>query len=121
MRTPQGVMTLAAQKVPAGEELLLAGFKEQHLLFARQPVQHYPYLLGDGEQAREAAAWVAAAPRRHVLGSADLMVQCFEPEKMENLGNRHRTDWLLAGAEALKPACQGLTPRLEPFRYTPGL
>ncbi|NEX89296.1 glycosyltransferase family 39 protein [Aeromonas rivipollensis] len=120
MRTPQGVMALAAQKVPAGEELLLAGFKEQHLLFARQPVQHYPYLLGDGEQAREAAAWVAAAPKRHVLGSADLMVLCFEPEKMENLGNRHRTDWLLAGAEALKPACQGLTPRLEPFRYTPG-
>ncbi|MNH32946.1 hypothetical protein D3C79_934230 [compost metagenome] len=55
-----------------------------------------------------------------MLGSADLMVLCFEPEKMENLGNRHRTDWLLAGAEALKPACQGLTPRLEPFRYTPG-
>ena len=67
-----------------------------------------------------AAAWVAAAPKRHVLGSADLMVLCFEPEKMENLGNRHRTDWLLAGVDALKPACQGLTPRLEPFRYTPG-
>ena len=64
---------------------------------------------------------MAAAPNRHVLGSADLMVLCFEPEKTENLGNRHRTDWLLAGAEALKPACQGLTPRLEPFRYTPGL
>ncbi|MNH06220.1 Undecaprenyl phosphate-alpha-4-amino-4-deoxy-L-arabinose arabinosyl transferase [compost metagenome] len=117
MRTPQGVMALAAQKVPAGDELLLAGFKEQHLLFSQQPLRHYSYQMPDGEQAREAAAWVAAAPGRWILGAADLMVLCFEPNKMENLGNRHRTDWLLAGADAIKPACQGLTPKLEPFSY----
>jgi 4-amino-4-deoxy-L-arabinose transferase-like glycosyltransferase len=34
MRTPEGVMALAAERVPAGNELLLAGFKEQHLLFS---------------------------------------------------------------------------------------
>ncbi|MGE6208443.1 glycosyl transferase, partial [Aeromonas media] len=120
MRTPEGVMALAAQQVPAGDELLLAGFKEQHLLFARQPVQHYPYLLGDGEQAREAAAWVAAGPKRHVLGSADIMTVCFDAARMTNLGNRHRTDWLLAGVDALKPECRGLSPQIEPFSYTPG-
>ena len=120
MRTPEGVMALAAQQVPVGDELLLAGFKEQHLLFALQPVRHYPYLLGDGEQAREAAAWVAAGPRRHVLGSADIMTVCFDAVRMTNLGNRHRTDWLLAGADALKPECRGLSPQIEPFSYTPG-
>ncbi len=119
VRTPQGVMALAAQRVPAGDELLLAGFKEQHLLFSLQPVKHYPYLMGDGEQAREAAAWIEAAPGRWVLGSADLMVRCFDPAKMENLGNRHRTDWLLAGPQALKPACRGLSPTMVPFSYTP--
>ena len=119
VRTPQAVMALAAQKVPAGDELLLAGFKEQHLLFSLQPVKHYPYLMGDGEQAREAAAWIEAAPGRWVLGSADLMVRCFDPAKMENLGNRHRTDWLLAGPQALKPACRGLSPTMVPFSYTP--
>jgi len=120
MRTPEGVMALAAQQVPVGDELLLAGFKEQHLLFALQPVRHYPYLLGDGEQAREAAAWVAAGPRRHVLGSADIMTVCFDAVRMTNLGNRHRTDWMLAGADALKPECRGLSPQIEPFSYTPG-
>lgn len=119
VRTPQAVMALAAQKVPAGDELLLAGFKEQHLLFSLQPVKHYPYLMGDGEQAREAAAWIEAAPGRWVLGSADLMVRCFDPAKMENLGNRHRTDWLLAGPQALKSACRGLSPSMVPFSYTP--
>ncbi|MGL6386271.1 ArnT family glycosyltransferase [Aeromonas caviae] len=119
VRTPQGVMALAAQRVPAGDELLLAGFKEQHLLFSLQPVKHYPYLMGDGELAREAAAWIEAAPGRWVLGSADLMVRCFDPAKMENLGNRHRTDWLLAGPQALKPACRGLSPTMVPFSYTP--
>lgn len=119
VRTPQAVMALAAQRVPAGDELLLAGFKEQHLLFSLQPVKHYPYLMGDGEQAREAAAWIEAAPGRWVLGSADLMVRCFDPAKMENLGNRHRTDWLLAGPQALKPACRGLSPTMVPFSYTP--
>ncbi|WP_234932327.1 hypothetical protein [Aeromonas caviae] len=119
VRTPQGVMALAAQRVPAGDELLLAGFKEQHLLFSLRPVKHYPYLMGDGEQAREAAAWIGAAPGRWVLGSADLMVRCFDPAKMENLGNRHRTDWLLAGPQALKSACRGLFPSMVPFSYTP--
>ncbi|MEG0008820.1 MAG: glycosyltransferase family 39 protein [Aeromonas sp.] len=120
MRTPQGVMTLASERVPAGDELLIAGFKEQHLLFSKQPVKHYSYQMPDEQQAREAAAWVAAAPGRWVLGAADLMERCFEPDRMDNLGNRHRTDWLLARADALKPACQGLTPQIDPFSYTPG-
>ncbi|MFQ2890639.1 ArnT family glycosyltransferase [Aeromonas caviae] len=120
MRTPEGVMALAAERVPAGNELLLAGFKEQHLLFSQRPLRHYPYLMGDGEQAREAAAWIAAAPGRWVLGAADLMAVCFDADRMESLGNRHRTDWLLAGPEALKPACRGLSPQIAPYSYTPG-
>lgn len=120
MRTPEGVMALAAERVPAGNELLLAGFKEQHLLFSQRPLRHYPYLMGDGEQAREAAAWIAAAPGRWVLGAADLMAVCFDADRMESLGNRHRTDWLLAGPEALKPACRGLRPQIAPFSYAPG-
>jgi hypothetical protein len=39
---------------------------------------------------------------------------------MENLGNRHRTDWMLADSSALKPECRGLTPGVEPFHYAPG-
>jgi 4-amino-4-deoxy-L-arabinose transferase-like glycosyltransferase len=50
MRTPEGVMALAAERVPAGNELLLAGFKEQHLLFSQQPLRHYPYLMGMGSR-----------------------------------------------------------------------
>ncbi len=58
MRTPGGVMALAAQQVPVGDELLLAGFKEQHLLFALQPVRHYPYLLGTGSRpGRRRPGW----------------------------------------------------------------
>ena len=66
-----GVMTLAAQKVPAGGAAVQAGFKRGAApAVCLGNLQHYPYLLGDGEQAREAAAWVAAAPGRWVLGSA---------------------------------------------------
>jgi hypothetical protein len=36
--------------VPAGNELLLAGFKEQHLLFSQRPLRHYPYLMGMGSR-----------------------------------------------------------------------
>ncbi|MGL5814129.1 MAG: ArnT family glycosyltransferase [Aeromonas sp.] len=120
MRTPREVMTLAAERVPLEDELLLAGFKEQHLLFSQQPLKHYSYQMPDEQQAREAAAWIAAAPGRWVLGAADLMERCFEPDRMDNLGNRHRTDWLLARAYALKPVCMGLTPTTVPFSYTPG-
>ncbi|MFQ2619241.1 ArnT family glycosyltransferase [Aeromonas caviae] len=120
MRTPEGVMALAAERVPAGNELLLAGFKEQHLLFSQQPLRHYSYQMPDGEQSREAAAWIAAAPGRWVLGAADLMAVCFDADRMESLGNRHRTDWMLAGVDALKPECRGLSPQIEPFSYAPG-
>lgn len=64
MRTPEGVMALAAERVPAGNELLLAGFKEQHLLFSQRPLRHYPYLMGMGSRRDEAAARIAAAPGR---------------------------------------------------------
>ncbi|MNF01315.1 hypothetical protein D3C80_2002900 [compost metagenome] len=55
-----------------------------------------------------------------MLGSADIMTVCFDPARMENLGNRHRTDWLLADGAALKPECQGLAAGVEPFHYVPG-
>ncbi len=48
------------------------------------------------------------------------MTVCFDAVRMTNLGNRHRTDWLLAGADALKPECRGSQPSIEPFSYTPG-
>ena len=75
---------------------------------------------GDGEQAREGGGLGGGQARRHVLGSADIMTVCFDAVRMTNLGNRHRTDWLLAGADALKPECRGLSPQIEPFSYTPG-
>ena len=55
---PSGSHGIGGAEGACGDELLLAGFKEQHLLFSLQPVKHYPYLMGDGEQAREAAAWM---------------------------------------------------------------
>lgn len=120
IRTPQALMALAAERVPPQDELLLTGFKEQQLLFSERPLRHYSYRLAGGEQAREAAAWVAAAPGRWVLGPAKALEHCFAPAQMEHLGNRHRADWLLGNAQAIKPACQGLVPELEPFSYVPG-
>ena len=100
------------------------GDQEQFSALLREMKRRSAKVVGSGapgtEQAREAAAWVAAGPRRHVLGSADIMTVCFDAVRMTNLGNRHRTDWLLAGADALKPECRGLSPQIEPFSYTPG-
>lgn len=121
LRTPAAIMAEAAARLPPQGELLVTGFKEQQLLFARSPLRHYGYRLGGEEQGRAAAAWVAGAPMRRVLGPSDIMGQCFEPAQMTRLGHRHRTDWWLADAAALKASCRGLPITLEPYRYRPVL
>lgn len=121
VRTPEEIMVKAAQEVPRGDQLLLVGFKEQHLLFARQPLWHYSYHEENRVQGREAAAWIEAMPGRRVLGSRNIISVCFDTEQTMNLGYRHRTDWLLASADALRPECRGGTPTIEPFFYAPKL
>lgn len=121
VRTPAEIMIKAAQTLPQGDQLLLVGFKEQHLLFARQPLWHYSYHEENRVQGREAAAWVAAMPGRWVLGSRNIISVCFDASQTRHLGYRHRTDWLLARADALRPVCRGLTPTIKPFFYAPKL
>jgi 4-amino-4-deoxy-L-arabinose transferase-like glycosyltransferase len=92
---------------PAGE-IALVQWKEQFVLHADRPVHHFGYFREDLDQeAREAAAWLLAAPNRVVLLPRESLTPCFDVSRCADLGQRHRKTWLVAGADAVTDVCGG--------------
>ncbi|STX43377.1 dolichyl-phosphate-mannose-protein mannosyltransferase [Legionella donaldsonii] len=121
LRTPAAIMNKTAERVPYQESLLILGVKEQHLLFAHQPIWHYAYHMSRSKQKQEAAAWIAAAPHRWVLGPMELLRTCFKLRPSHELGYRHRTRWFLVNSVTLKPSCHGQKVTVPPYLYIPGI
>ena len=119
VRTPQGIMAEVSQKVPAEDELLIVKFREQFLLFADRPIQHWRYQEQDQVQIEQSAAWIQAAPQRWLLAPARMLDPCFDAARGQALGLRHGEVWTLYRAEALRPACRQAKLESQPFRYLP--
>ena len=104
-RTPQQIMADVEDHMPPGAELGLLQFKEQFLLFSQRKLTHFSYLSPIAEQERRAWVWVHEAPNRFVLTPTDAEVTCFDFSHAVSLGEAHRREWVLLGAEALKAEC----------------
>ena len=119
VRTPQGIMQEVSTKVPRHDELLIVKFREQFLLFADRPIQHWSYQAENKAQIQASAHWIQAAPNRWLLAPASMLDPCFDPAKGQALGLRHGEVWTLYRADALRPACQQASAELSPYRYVP--
>jgi 4-amino-4-deoxy-L-arabinose transferase-like glycosyltransferase len=106
LRTPQQIMQDVGQRLAPQDELLLTNFREQFLLFADRPLNHFSYLQSDTPQPQDAAVWLEALPHRWVLGPINNLGHCFAAEKGILLGQRHGDSWYLFQANAVLPACQ---------------
>uniref|UniRef100_UPI001E419BD5 hypothetical protein n=1 Tax=Legionella tunisiensis TaxID=1034944 RepID=UPI001E419BD5 len=51
----------------------------------------------------------------------ELLRPCFKLRPSHELGYRHRTQWYLVNAIALKPTCHGQKLRVTPYLYIPGM
>ena len=115
----RGVMALAAERVPAGNELPLAGFASSTCCIQPTALRHYPHLDGDGEQAREAVdcgrSWSLGAGRRRSDGGLLLTQIAW---RASATATAPTGCW--PGLRPLKPACRGLEPTDSAFSYTPG-
>jgi 4-amino-4-deoxy-L-arabinose transferase-like glycosyltransferase len=108
MRSAAPFMARVGEIAGPGGEIGLVQWKEQFVLHADRPVRHFGYFREDLEQeAREAAAWLLAAPNRVVLLPRESLAPCFDAGRCADLGPRHRKEWLVAGAEAVTEACGG--------------
>lgn len=122
LRTPQEIMQAVNQRLTPEDELLLTNFREQFLLFAERPVEHFSYQQKDEPQRTDAAYWVAAAPHRWVLGPINGLKYCFIPEKGIDMGQRHGDQWYLFNSDAIKPECQKVSySGAIVYHYTPTL
>jgi hypothetical protein len=99
-------MQEVGQRLAPQDELLLTNFREQFLLFADRPLNHFSYLQADEPQPKNAAVWLQASPHRWVLGPINNLVHCFAADKGIALGQRHGDSWYLFQANAVLPACQ---------------
>ena len=104
-RTPQQIMADVEDHLPPGAELGLLQFKEQFLLFSQRELTHFSYLSPIEEQERRAWVWVHEAPNRFVLTPTDANLSCFDYTHAVSLGEAHRREWVLLGAEALNAEC----------------
>lgn len=116
-RSPEAVVRAAEARVPAGEPMLLVGFREQFLLYARRPVSHLPYIVPVETQALLSARWQAAAPGRWVLGPEKALAASFDLARAEELGVRHRQKWLLVPPGSARPV--GALTEEPVYTYTP--
>ncbi len=119
VRTPRGIMQEVSTRVPRHDELLIVKFREQFLLFADRPLQHWAYQAENQAQIQASAQWIQEAPNRWLLAPARLLDTCFDQAKGEALGLRHGDTWTLYRLDALRPSCRQAKGELTPYRYEP--
>ncbi len=120
LRTPQEIMQAVDQRLAPGDKLLLTNFREQFLLFAERPVEHFSYQQPSEPQPADAAYWVSNDSHRWVLGPINSLQKCFIADKGIDMGLRHGDHWYLFNAEAIKPDCQQVTySGATIYHYTP--
>lgn len=97
-------------RLPAGSELAVVGWKEQFFLAAHRPMTHFGYLTPPVQQLAYAARWLARPPargssQRWLLVPNGWIGGCIDPLETVDLGLRHRLHWELAPAGALLDDC----------------
>jgi hypothetical protein len=111
-RSGADLMARVAHTVPADAELAIAGWKEQLLLHADRPLVHFGFRRETQAELRDAAAWLAIGSKRRLLIPAQQMAPCLDAARSLSIGFRHRSEWRLAGPDALTGAC----PLAQPSR-----
>jgi 4-amino-4-deoxy-L-arabinose transferase-like glycosyltransferase len=107
----------AAQR--PGEELALAHWKEQFLLYLPVPLVHFGHRRPRDEALADAAAWLAAGPGRVVLVNGD-RAECVDVGHARFLGRAHRNDWYLVDRQSLSADCgDGRSRPAQVFEYRP--
>jgi len=105
-RTPASVMQSTRQAV-GDAPLGLVGWKEQHVLFAERPVVHFGYRRGDWEaELHDGLAWLLQGGERRLLVTDKFPSPCIDHDRTENMGFRHRQNWLLVEPSDVVAECR---------------
>ncbi|SDI24227.1 ArnT family glycosyltransferase [Pseudomonas panipatensis] len=109
----QQLMAEVAQE-SQGAELVLAGWREGHWLYARQPLVHFG--LDTPNQVVMAAEWLRSHPQDVAMISADDLERCFQRERALEVKGKFEEQWFLVRADADNGQCHDVTPH-ETYRF----
>ncbi len=113
VRSSQPFMARVASHIGPSAELAMVGWKEQLILHADRPVNHWGFVPDhlftsqvSQRQTQPAAAWLDGGPEsRWLLTSERWLTPCFSRQHAAALGVRHRRRWFLVDRSALTGAC----------------
>jgi hypothetical protein len=99
------------------EELAILGWKEQYLLFFKQPVRHFGFRRHHEQAVKvlnnrlalpvtlEAINWLGQQPNRVVLIPEKRVSNCFVANQAKLAGYANRESWYLLTYEDVNPQC----------------
>jgi hypothetical protein len=101
-------------------ELGLVNYREQFLLQATRPVVNFGHRRWreGGQEPRDAALWLNAAPGRVLLVEEALLPECFADSPRRLVGHASRQAWYLVTAPAA-PNCAAQGSKAAARRYAP--
>lgn len=106
IRSPANFMHEVSQRVGPQGKIALVGWKEQFVLQADRPVEHFGYRRGGSKaELHDAIRWLAAGKDRWLLLSTDAADNCIDPDQVVHLGYRHQEHWWLVNQKALTDGC----------------
>lgn len=113
LRTPADIMARAARATGDGE-LGLVDWKAQNVLFADRPLVHFGYRRDDETaELGDGLAWLLAGADRYLLVTSEHAAPCLVLSSAQHLGYRHRQDWYLVTADAVRRGCRDQIRRSE--------
>lgn len=95
-------------EVTGGAELVLAGWREGHWLFAQQPIVHFGFI--SHSTVDQAAQWLRGHPQAFALVPSHELARCFLPDKARKSGKTSRAEWSVVGADADNGQCHPAPP-----------
>jgi 4-amino-4-deoxy-L-arabinose transferase-like glycosyltransferase len=113
-RNPHDELMEDAAQMSGGADLVLAGWREGHWLFARQPIIHFGFM--QGSTTDQAALYLRNHPQAVALVPARDLERCFLLPKARQVGHTSRAEWFLVGADADNGQCNP-APASRTYRY----
>lgn len=106
VRSGKFIIDKVAAELPEGYSLGFVGWREQFLLHWDKPAVHFGYRRHDDlAESSDAANWLSGSSNRRLLLPGNMIDPCFDRSRILDVGLAHRSEWYLAGADAVNSEC----------------
>lgn len=112
-RSGAEVIEAVRRELPPGSTLGFAGWPEQFLLQWNGPAVHFGFRREDRAEIEDAVTWLSRGLNNRLLVSGKLLNDCFDRDRLVDVGTGHRREWFIADRSALSRDCRWAEAPIE--------